>query len=130
VADTSHLIPGQRPQATAAAGEEHAHPGPKVYIQVALWLAVATAIEVGLYYLDMPHGLFIGLLMFLMIIKFSVVAMYFMHLKFEAKTLGWIAVTPLAIATLLVFVLLPDGFAVLKTTDAAKKPAATAPAKH
>ena len=56
--------------------------------------------------------------------------MYFMHLKFETVTLGWIAVTPLAIATLLVFVLLPDGFAVLKKTDDAKRPAATAPAKH
>ena len=32
--------------------------------------------------------------------------------KFETRTLGLIAVTPLAIATLLVFVLLPDGFAV------------------
>jgi hypothetical protein len=51
------------------------------------------------------------------------VAMYFMHLKFETKTLGWIAVTPLAIATLLLFVILPDGFAVAKKTDDAKRPA-------
>jgi len=38
---------------------------------------------------------------------------------------------PLAIATLLVFVLLPDGFAVMKKTEGDNKPAAaTAPAKH
>ena len=34
-----------------------------------------------------------------------------MHLRFEVRTLGLIAVTPLAIATLLIFVLLPDTFA-------------------
>ena len=46
-------------------------------------------------------------------------ALYFMHLRFETRTLGLIAVTPLVIATLLVFVLLPDGFAVLKRTAGA-----------
>jgi cytochrome c oxidase subunit 4 len=106
VADTSHLIPGQRPQAASAAAEEHAHPGPKVYIQVALWLAVATAIEVGLYYLDMPHGLFIGLLMFLMIIKFSVVAMYFMHLKFDAPIFRRLMITGIILAIIVYSIVL------------------------
>jgi len=55
--------------------------------------------------------------------------MYFMHLRFEARTLGMIAVTPLAIATLLVFVLLPDGFAVVKKTVGVKA-ATTEPVKH
>ena len=40
-----------------------------------------------------------------------------------------IAVTPLAIATLLVFVILPDGFAVAKRTEGVKAEA-SAPAKH
>jgi hypothetical protein len=56
--------------------------------------------------------------------------MYFMHLKLETRTLGLIAVTPLAIATLLVFVLLPDGFAVAKKTSDDKKVAAPEAAKH
>ena len=49
-----------------------------------------------------------------------------------AQKLEAIAVTPVAVATLLVFVLLPDGFAVMKKTDAGSKPAvaAPAPAKH
>jgi hypothetical protein len=58
------------------------------------------------------------------------VAMYFMHLKLETRTLGLIAVTPLVIATLLVFVLLPDGFAVAKKTSDEKKVAAPEAAKH
>jgi hypothetical protein len=55
--------------------------------------------------------------------------MYFMHLKFETRTLGMVAITPLAIATLLIFLLLPDGFAVLKKTVGVKA-ATTEPAKH
>jgi cytochrome c oxidase subunit IV len=111
VADTSHLQPG-RPQTTAAVtadgvvADAHAHPGPKVYIQVAAWLALATAIEVGLYYLDMPHGLFIGLLMSLMIVKFATVAMYFMHLKFDAPIFRRLMVTGITLAIIVYLVVL------------------------
>src|SRR5262250_2011576 len=106
---------------------EHKHPN---YMAIFWYLAVLTVVEIAVIY--MPFGkLTIGVLLCaLALTKAALVAMYFMHLRFEATTLGWIAVTPLAIATLLVFVLLPDGFAVLKTTDTAKKPAATEPAKH
>ena len=117
MADTSHLQPGRKiqapaPPAPAPAGEhaavthaavthaatEHAHPGPKVYIAVALWLGVATAIEIGLYYLKMPHGLFIGLLLFLMIVKFTTVVAYFMHLKFDSPIFRRLMVAGIALA--------------------------------
>jgi len=77
---------------------EHGHPGPREYITVAVWLALATTVEVALYYLDMPHGLFIGLLMFFMIIKFTLVVAYFMHLKFDNKIFRRLMVTGLALA--------------------------------
>jgi len=105
----------------------HKHPN---YMAIFWYLAILTIIELAVIYMPLAKFTIGVLLCALALGKAALVAMYFMHLKFEAKTLGWIAVTPLAIATLLVFVLLPDGFAVLKTTDAAKKPAATAPAKH
>ncbi|MFN3477465.1 MAG: hypothetical protein ACK4Z6_07965 [Candidatus Methylomirabilales bacterium] len=35
-------------------------------------------------------------------------ALYFMHLKFERRTLAFMALTPLLICGLLVFALLPD----------------------
>jgi len=109
------------------ADKGHQHPN---YMAIFWYLAILTVVEIGVIYL--PLGKFtIGVLLCaLAVTKAALVAMYFMHLRFEALTLGWIAMTPLAIATLLTFVLLPDGFAVVKTTDAAKKPAATAPAKH
>jgi len=105
----------------------HKHPN---YMAIFWYLAILTIIELAVIYMPLAKFTIGVLLCALALGKAALVAMYFMHLKFEAKTLGWIAVTPLAIATLLVFVLLPDGFAVLKTTDAAKKPAVTAPAKH
>src|ERR1700675_2852796 len=106
----------------AMAETAHKHPN---YMAIFWYLAVLTVVEIAVIY--MPMGKFtIGVLLCaLALTKAVLVAMYFMHLRFEAKTLGWIAITPLAIATLLVFVLLPDGFAVMKkTTEGGDKPAA------
>jgi cytochrome c oxidase subunit 4 len=93
--DTPHLEHGQT---VPLSGVEHAHPGPRTYIAVAIWLALATAAEVALYYLDMPDGLFIGVLMFFMIIKFTLVVAYFMHLKYDAKIFRRLMVTGIALA--------------------------------
>jgi len=105
---------------------EHKHPN---YMAIFWLLAVLTAVEIAVVFL--PFGKMINgtLLCALAVGKAAVVAMYFMHLKFETRTLGLIAITPLAIATLLVFVILPDAFFVDHKT-ATVKPAAEAPAKH
>jgi cytochrome c oxidase subunit 4 len=123
MADTSHLKPGQRltaakpapavaPEAAGAAhasptaAVEHDHPGPPLYIKVAAWLALATAIEVGLYYLDMPAGLFIGMLMFLMLVKFTTVVAYFMHLKYDAPLFRRLMVTGIILAIVVYMIVL------------------------
>jgi len=105
---------------------EHKHPN---YMAIFWYLAVLTVVEIAVIYT--PFGkLTIGVLLCaLALTKAALVAMYFMHLKFEARTLGMVAVTPLLIATLLIFVLLPDGFAVAKRTVGVKA-ATTEPAKH
>ena len=107
---------------------EHKHPN---YMAIFWYLAILTVVEIGVIYL--PIGKFtIGVLLCALARgKAALVAMYFMHLKFETRTLGMVAVTPLAIATLLVFLLLPDGFAVVKRTVGVKAATTeTAPAKH
>jgi cytochrome c oxidase subunit 4 len=105
---------------------EHKHPN---YMSIFWLLAILTVVEIGVVFL--PFGKMVNgtLLTGLAVGKAALVAMYFMHLKFETRTLGLIAVTPLAIATLLVFVILPDAFRVAHKT-ANVKPAAEAPAKH
>ena len=88
----------QAGQQAPLSGVEHAHPGPRTYIAVAIWLAIATAAEVALYYVDMPDGLFIGLLMFFMVVKFTTVVAYFMHLKYDAKMFRRFMITGIALA--------------------------------
>jgi cytochrome c oxidase subunit 4 len=104
----------------------HKHPN---YMAIFWYLAILTVIEIGVVFL--PFGKVVNgtLLCALAVGKAALVAMYFMHLRFETKTLGMIAISPLVIATLLVFVLLPDGFAVAKKTDDSKK-VAPATSKH
>jgi len=108
------------------AATAHKHPN---YMAIFWYLTILTAIELAVVF--MPLGKFtIGVLLCALALgKAGLVAMYFMHLRFETRTLGLVAVTPLAIATLLIFLLLPDGFATTHKT-AAPKAAAGAPAKH
>ncbi|MBI2159383.1 MAG: cytochrome C oxidase subunit IV family protein [Candidatus Rokubacteria bacterium] len=104
---------------------EHKHPN---YMAIFWYLAILTVTEIAVIYMPLAKFTIGVLLCALALGKAALVAMYFMHLRFEARTLGMVAVTPLAIATLLVFLLLPDGFAVAKKSEV-KKAAATVPAK-
>src|SRR3954454_236705 len=63
-------------------GEHADHPTDGKYIQIALILAAITAAEIGTYYVDIGSLLGPGLLV-MFVVKFSIVAMYFMHLKFD-----------------------------------------------
>jgi cytochrome c oxidase subunit 4 len=75
-----------------------AHPGPRQYVSVAVVLAIATALEVGLYYLDLPHALFATLLLFFAVVKFSLVALWFMHLRFDSRIFRRLFVTGIILA--------------------------------
>jgi len=98
------------------------------YMAVFYWLAILTVIEIGIIYLPLSK-LIIGVgLILLALSKASLVALYYMHLKFERRTLGIIALTPLLICTLLVFSLLPDLTKVQHKTASTLKP--PAPAQH
>lgn len=78
---------------TEAAHEAH-HPEPRDYVRVAIVLAVLTAFEVGLYYMEVgagenvPRWIFPVALLFLSAIKFFMVVAYFMHLRYEKPLLS------------------------------------------
>jgi len=98
------------------------------YMAIFWWLAALTVVEIAVILPGFPKVVVGTLLVALAVTKAALVAMYFMHLRFETKTLGYIAVTPLAIATLLLLVLMPDNRAVNpQTADTVK---VEAPAKH
>lgn len=85
--------------------EAHGHKSPN-YMAIWAWLAVLTVLEIGAYFMPAPtkYPILIGLALG----KAALVALYFMHLRFDVKTLSAVAVTPLLIASLLVFFLMPD----------------------
>jgi cytochrome c oxidase subunit 4 len=65
------------------------HPTPKKYVQIAVILGVLTAIEVALYYTEDIVGAFTApLLITLAVGKFVIVVGWFMHLRFENKTVN------------------------------------------
>lgn len=85
--------------ADSHADAAHEHPSDWKYIQIALFLAVLTAIEVALSYVEIggERGT-VGLLLVLAAVKFYTVAMWFMHLKFDHKAFRWLFVTGLVLA--------------------------------
>ena len=64
---------------------DHAHPDELEYIKVALVLAVVTAIEVAIYYVPALEGALVPILLLLSLIKFVLVVLWFMHLRFDSR---------------------------------------------
>jgi cytochrome c oxidase subunit IV len=95
-------------------GEVHAHPSPFQYVLIGVVLVVVTALEVGLYYLedDLADGLIVVLLLVLALMKFVLVASWYMHLKTDKRIfrrffvigiVGSIALYVIVLATLHAF---------------------------
>ncbi len=64
--------------------EDAAHPGPREYVMIAVILAVVTGLEVALFYIEfLPSAAVVTGLLLLMTIKFALVVLWFMHLRFD-----------------------------------------------
>lgn len=83
----------------------HAEPN---YMAVFYWLAALTAIEVGVVYLPLTKLALGAILVVLAFTKAALVALYFMHLKFERRTMLLVAATPVILCVFLMFMLIPD----------------------
>jgi cytochrome c oxidase subunit 4 len=71
---------------------------------IAVWgmLAILTMVEVAIVYFRLPRRLMIVSLVFLALWKAMLVALYFMHLRFEPKRLLYVVLAPLPLALILV----------------------------
>jgi cytochrome c oxidase subunit 4 len=76
---------------------EHAHPTPATYAKIAAILCGITAVEFICFYIQALRPVFVPLLLTLSAIKFSLVAMYYMHLKFDNKVFARLLVGGLAL---------------------------------
>jgi cytochrome c oxidase subunit IV len=100
--------------------QPHAEPN---YMGVFYWLAGLTVIEVAVTFLPLTKLAMGAILVVLAFTKASLVALYFMHLKFERRTMLFIAATPVILCVFLMFMLLPDRF--ILQNRAAPPPAPT-----
>lgn len=91
--------------------QEQTHPSVKQYVTIAVVLAVLTAIEVGIYYVEALKGILVPALLVLAVVKFALVVLWFMHLKFESRLFMRLFVTGLVLALTLFAVVLATFFA-------------------
>jgi caa(3)-type oxidase subunit IV len=83
--------------------DEHEHPTDGAYIKIALILGVLTAIEVSTYFLEggvfeISRKILVPIILVIMVVKFAIVALYFMHLKFDDPLLSRIFLAGILIA--------------------------------
>ena len=82
------------------------HPTPLTYFKVAMILSLITAIEVAIFYANwLGHGI-IPILAILSGAKFAMVAMFYMHLKYDGRLLSGLFVMGLVVALAVVFALM------------------------
>jgi cytochrome c oxidase subunit 4 len=77
--------------------EEH-YPDEWQYIKVALVLFAITMAEVGIYYISGAAHAIVTLMLFMMVAKFALVALFFMHLRFDSKLFRRLFVTGIILA--------------------------------
>ena len=90
----------------ADATDDHGHEHPK-YMLIWLYLAILTALEVGVVYLDIAAWLIVTSLLIMAAWKALLVALYYMHLKFEPNRLRLVALAPLpAVAIMIIAIMM------------------------
>ena len=92
--------------AHAAHGDGHAHPSAKEYIAIAVILTIITVVEVAVFYVPSLHSLLPPILLTLSALKFAIVAMWYMHLKFDPRLYSWVFVVPMIFAAAIILALM------------------------
>ena len=80
---------------------EESHASVATYVRVAVILTAITALEVGVIYIRSLTPIVVPLLLVMAAAKFTLVVMFFMHLRYDARPLAFVFVGPLIIATVL-----------------------------
>ena len=107
-ASLTNLPDSAEAQAHAPHGEEHSHPTWSTYWKVALILTVITAIEVWVYYIpSFVHSRgFVPLLLFMSAVKFAIVVLFYMHLKYDHRLFRALFTGPLIVAMVTIVALM------------------------
>jgi len=100
--------PGAHGAAHTPGHEAHAHPTWKQYKWVALILTLITVVEVWIYYIPsyVASKLFVPSLLIMSAVKFAIVVLFYMHLKYDARLFRALFTGPLIIAVVTIISLL------------------------
>lgn len=92
----------------ASMGEVHEHPTWSIYWKVATILTLITVVEVWVYYIPafVATRLFVPSLLVMSALKFAIVVLFYMHLKYDHKLFRALFTGPLIIAIITMIVLL------------------------
>ncbi len=88
------------------ATDTHAHPGAMLYLIVAGFLVVLTAMELTVFYVHALKPVLVPVLLVLAVAKFALVALFYMHLRYDSRILSAVLAFPLLIAVMLTVSLL------------------------
>ncbi len=77
-------------------GQAHATTG--TYLRIAAILVMITLIEVGVFYVPAFQAVLVPVLLVLSAVKFTLVVMFYMHLKFDNKFFAFLFGGPLLLA--------------------------------
>ena len=88
--------------------EEQRHHGKGQFFWVWGILLVITGVEVYLGYQNMEPVRMLTILMGLSLVKAALIIAYFMHMKFEVKTMKWLTMVSLMVCLILMCIFFPD----------------------
>ena len=88
------------------ASHEPAHPTQMTYLKVAGTLVVLTVVEVGVFYVDFLEPAFLSIFLTLSVLKFALVVLFYMHLKFDSRLFSGVFIGGLMLAIAVAVVLM------------------------
>jgi cytochrome c oxidase subunit IV len=86
--------------------DDQHHPSVGQYVEIGVILAALTALEVALFFADIPVNVTVPSLIALTVMKFVLVVMWFMHLRFDHRLLNRIFLMGFVLALVLYAVVL------------------------
>src|SRR5205085_3895142 len=99
MAHDPHAAAGDEHADLHAMGVEHEHPTWSTYWKVAVILTLITVVEVWIYYTPFKDSrLFVPVLLVMSAVKFAIVVLFYMHLKYDHKIFKALFTGPLIIA--------------------------------
>ena len=84
---------------------KHEHPK---YVTIWAWLLLLLFLSVAAAYLPFAQGLVVAFIFIVAVVKAGLVAVYFMHLKFEESLVRYIALIPVLLFIIMTLTLIPD----------------------